>query len=327
MERSVFSILTVFSRSCTVVVASLSCLSACSDDKPGSQMLDEGSTTAASDESSSSVGDESTETTAAAQREPGSGGIEVPRLDCENRLSDLPWEEPVPVEAIDGIEVELDEMNFAAMPESFDTSGMLPFFTGYLAYALELPVDEVTPVLTRDVALSRGKLGEVVYGAIWLGRQEGDGGLGLDVQFFRRGFFRYYACSREFPLTLEGFRTAYWDYPGEGDLVEESAAKCGPRNLIIDHSLGIYVAQTIVDDHVRETEILMKSEREDGQLDFLVYDTAGKLSDRSVFPTLSMDEITSAAPYVCMSCHIETGDGNPSRFELLLPTETGACQK
>lgn len=83
--------------------------------------------------------------------------------------------------------------------------------------------------------------------------------------------YHYYTCSRGFPLTLEGFKQVYGDYDPENGVVVDSIAKCGDRNLIPNEGAGVYVAEPIVDGPVRETEILLKGFRADGNLGFLVY--------------------------------------------------------
>ena len=81
------------------------------------------------------------------------------------------------------------------------------------------------------------------------------------------------------------------------------------------------VAETLHDGGVRETEVLFRDLRGDGQLDFAVYTADGALTDRSTFATANGGRVTAAAPYTCMSCHVDT---TGFTFSTLAPTGTGA---
>ena len=100
-----------------------------------------------------------------------------------------------------------------------------------------------------------------------------------------------------------------------------SKPKDGPRRLYEDDAQGVYVAQTVVAGAVRETEVLFTHLRKDGQLDFAAYTDAGELTDRSTFATAGGTGVTSAAPYTCISCHLDVNAGTISRR---LPAGTGA---
>ena len=56
----------------------------------------------------------------------------------------------------------------------------------------------------------------------------------------------------------------------------------------------------------------------------LVYDTDGMLTERSLFPAASGAEVVAAAPYSCMSCHVDTSSSTTWSFDRLVP-ETGPC--
>jgi hypothetical protein len=149
----------------------------------------------------------------------------------------------------------------------------------------------------------------------------------LDFLFLRRGLARFYNCARGYPATLDEFKAMWGDHGArEGFVVELSAAKCGPRRLFEDEEAQVYVAETLVDDEVRETEIMLANNREDGQLDFVVYQPDGRRTDRSTFPTVGGSEITAAAPYVCLTCHVDP-QTNPAAwtYDVLLP-EAGVCR-
>ncbi len=149
----------------------------------------------------------------------------------------------------------------------------------------------------------------------------------MDFTLFRQGLQRYYTCSRAFPMTLEGFETLYGAIPEEYTEVD-SAAKCAPRRLRLSPETGVYVAESMWEDQVRETEILLAGKRTDGQLDFLVYGADGVLTDRSQFPVIGGGQhLVTSSPYTCMSCHM-----NPEAsehiwgYDTLVPT-TGPCAR
>ncbi len=198
---------------------------------------------------------------------------------------------------------------------------MAGIYRGYIAYALGIVPEQLGGTLEHATAQAAGPLGQVVLTSI---ARAGSSKAGMDFTFFRRGFHRYYTCSRGYPLTLEGFYATFLDFRGmEGETVD-SIAKCGDRNLILDSSALVYVAESLVEGQVRETEILLAGNRDGGQLDFLVYDQDGMLTERSLFPTASGNEIVAAAPYSCMSCHFDASDSTTWAFDRLVP-ESGPC--
>ena len=89
----------------------------------------------------------------------------------------------------------------------------------------------------------------------------------------------------------------------------------------------MYVAETLADGIVRETEIILSGRRRDGNLDFLVYNAEGKLSDRTRFPTIGAgSEVMAASPYVCTSCHINSDEeAGYVWYDLLFP-QVGPCE-
>jgi len=99
-----------------------------------------------------------------------------------------------------------------------------------------------------------------------------------------------------------------------------SAPKNGPRRIHESATAGVYVAETLALGKVRETEVIFSKLRADGQLEFAANTDTGALTDRSTFATASAS-VTSAAPYTCMTCHLDVATG---RFTRLFPTGTGA---
>lgn len=161
-----------------------------------------------------------------------------------------------------------------------------------------------------------------VFGRIILAAAAREDGGGIDVPFLRRGLHYAYLCSRPVPHDLAELTARYGDYKRwPGTTIECSRPKNGPRELHVNRDQGVFVAETIADGgDVRETEVLFTSLRDDGQFDFAVYTREGSLTDRSTFATAS-SEVTSAAPYTCMTCHIEAEAG---AFTRLFPSGTGA---
>ena len=167
-------------------------------------------------------------------------------------------------------------------------------------------------------------MAEVALASILAGG--GDGVL-LDFTLYRQGMHRYYACSREPPTTLDDFKLAVVDFTALPFEDVDSAAKCDTRRLYVDNDNGVFVAESLVDEVVRETEILMTNSRSDGQIDFLVYDGEGALTNRTEFPTLANGpHVVVSAPYTCMTCHFDTEAVETAwSFDVLYPTGTGPC--
>jgi len=240
---------------------------------------------------------------------------------CETALGGEPWENMV-VESQEGFEEDLMNISLDALPEEIDLSELIPLFKGLVAYTLDKDITEFDQAIQKRDLLARGILGRVVAASLVLGQMDP---LGIDFLFLRRGLHRYYHCDRGFPVTLEGFKQSIFDYSDETEILE-SIAKCGPRNIFADETQGVYVAETVVDGEVRETEIILSGRRQDGNLDFLIYNSDGLLSDRTRFPTLRAgSEVMAASPYVCTSCHINSEDNGTIRYDLLFP-QIGPCK-
>tara|TARA_B110000037_G_C17039817_1_gene473183 strand:+ start:196 stop:1065 length:870 start_codon:yes stop_codon:yes gene_type:complete len=243
---------------------------------------------------------------------------------CDQSLPLIGWSEGTAlVESVQGIEEELAALDLTQLPDPVDISNLIPLYKGFVAYALEIAPETIGDSLSHADALRADKLGEIVLGALLLGQ---DDLIGIDFEFFRRGFYRYYTCSRGFPLTLDGFQAIYGQYLSESGSTLNSIAKCGDRRLINSAS-GVYIAESITDGPVRETEILLEGVRDDGQLEFLVYDADGMLTTQTQFPTLGNGpHVVTASPYVCMSCHLNRSSSEEAwGFDVLLPT-TGPCE-
>ena len=125
---------------------------------------------------------------------------------CETLLSGVPWGEVSDFDPT--FEATLNAVDFEALPESFDISGLMAIYRGGIAYALEISPEELGDTLNRDEALATGHLGRVVVAALAT-----DDDLGIDYAVFRLGMQRYYTCSRDFPATLEGFEAVFGPIP------------------------------------------------------------------------------------------------------------------
>ena len=148
----------------------------------------------------------------------------------------------------------------------------------------------------------------------------------LNYDMLLGGMARFYNCDRGFPPTLEAFRETIFDYSEAEGGVIESAAKCTTRRIFTDEDIHAYVAETVTDGVVRETEIILGEDDIGTPLDFAVYDAEGRLSDRSTFPTVGAGEQVIGSPQVCMACHVNF-DRNPELFDYndLIPDGTGVC--
>ena len=168
--------------------------------------------------------------------------------------------------------------------------------------------------MDRDAALALGPLGKVVVGAF--AAADPLGKKGADLTFLRRGLHRYYHCVRGYPLTLDGFRRTVWDYRTVVGQVITSVPKNGPRRLYGSAALGVYVAETLSGDQVRETEIQVTRARGDGAHDFLTYGEDGQQVRTSLFASGSGNLRVAASPYTCMACHY---DRDQKSFSAVIP--------
>ncbi len=272
-------------------------------------------------DSATSTTDSTTDSATSGSLDSGGTATEFALADCDVPLSGVDYGSPLPIEVNPNFDAELAAIDIDALPETLDVSGLVSIYKGVLTYALGQHPDDVTTVSREE--LRQTAMGTAVLGALALGQ---DSALGLDFDFLRQGLYRYYTCSKAFPLTLDGFNATIYDTSTITTAEVDSAAKCGPRTIGGDDTAGVYIAETLIDGEVRETEILLTKSRDDGQLDFAVYDAAGQLTDRSQFPTLEGGEhVVVAAPYACMSCHFKQGNSTTGLvYDVLIPT-FGPC--
>ncbi len=176
------------------------------------------------------------------------------------------------------------------------------FQRAVLAYAMEKPPAELAESVTRSQLDALGPIGDAVRGAFL--ESEASGEPGFDLRFLRRGLHRYYYCSRKAPLTLEDFWGMYPDARAPVSRLVDSSPKASERQLWENAEAGIYIAETLIGDTIRETEIILSKHRHDGALDFFVYNDEGRLMDGSTFATTAGGESIAAAPYACLACHV-----------------------
>lgn len=191
-----------------------------------------------------------------------------------------------------------DELDIDAAPASLPLpdAGLQRDVVLYMLERDSFDASEPTAI-DRDDALAAGPLGRAVVGAF----AQGDGE--LDFAFLRRGLHRFYGCDRGFPLTLDAFNDSVVDVASipEAETID-SDVKDLPRRMRRSSADGAFVAETLLDGSVRETEILLTDRRSDGALEFLEYDSNGNLRSASSFAT-SGGESVGAVPFTCMACH------------------------
>lgn len=209
---------------------------------------------------------------------------------------------------------ELAAIDLSTVPDPLDYSADTKLAITVINYMLGR--SEGTSI-SREDAMKKGGMGKAVLAAA----AKGTGGK-VDFAWLRRGLHYFYPCARPLPPDLTELRKRYGDYR-TWPMQELPCArpKNGPRRLYEDHKLGVYVAETVVNGKVRETEVLFSSLRKDGQIDFAAYTDEGRLSDRSTFAAGSGGEVTTAAPYTCISCHLDATKWSISNR---VPTGTGA---
>ena len=248
---------------------------------------------------------------------PADAAARSPRLEPPVQCGSLlpgPALRPELTEAQPGYAQELAALDLRSVPDPLDYSKTSKLTIALVNYMLGRSAG--TQVSHQD-ALRQGGLGQAVLAAA----AKASGG-GLDFSFLRRGLYFFYPCSRPLPDSLLTLRQRYGDYRlWPSHEIACARPKNGPRRIYEDHELGVYVAETLVDGHVRETEVLFSGLRDDGQLDFAAYTTAGELSDRSSFAATGGKDTVGAAPYTCISCHLDGDRGTISR---LSPSGTGA---
>lgn len=196
----------------------------------------------------------------------------------------------------------LAALDTSSLPEFYNTEELFDLDRSLIAYMLDVAEFQE---LKRDDLMERGELGRSILLALGTNPNPRM----VDYKELRRGLYHFYNCSRNHPATLEDFIRVYGDYrTWSSTIVEDSDPKIYPRRLYGDPQLGVYVAETLRDNQIHETEILLEGYRNDGALEFLGYLPSGELTNRGEFRA-GADFAAAAAPYTCMGCHIDTDTG------------------
>lgn len=244
---------------------------------------------------------------------PPAPDLAVARPSCDQLLGG-PALPPTSTEAQPGFDEALAALDLSQLPPQLDLSTASDLTRATIGYLLGKTYTELGTSLDRDRTLAIAPLGHVVVGAFASADPTGAKAPGL--LFLRRGIHRFYHCARGYPLTLDGFRTAVWDYTKTAGQVITSMPKAGPRRIYVEPALGIYVAETLIGDAVRETEVLLAKARPDGAIDFLSYDGLGQQVRTDTFATSGGGSRVAPSPYTCMACHY---DKNAKSFTLIIP--------
>lgn len=189
-------------------------------------------------------------------------------------------------------------LDTSQLPREYDLTQLNELDMSLIKYMLDQ--SKTDRILTQDVA-ALGLMGKSILLAL------GDDPMPefADYRELRRGLYHYYNCSRAHPVWLEDFRLIYGDYrTWPSTIIENSHPKIHPRRIRNNAEVGVFVAETIRDGEVHETEILLQGYRNDNALEFLTYLPNGQLSNRGEFRAGS-HFVVAASPYACMSCHID----------------------
>ncbi len=199
--------------------------------------------------------------------------------------------------------------NFDAerLPELYDLERLEALDRWLLEYALD---QRNLTKLNRQTLLERGLMGRAILLAL------GDNPNPTQVDFaeLRRGLYHFYNCDRGHPAHLTDFKLLYGDYTTwPSTVVESSRPKNDPRRLWHNDEDGVYVAETVRDGTVSETEIILANHRHDGALDFITYSPSGRIASRGEFKT-GAEPAVGPSPYTCLSCHYDAAHDEYSIF-------------
>jgi hypothetical protein len=241
----------------------------------------------------------------------GSPSMATPPVPCGATLPGEPMRAGL-LEGQPGYPEALASTDINDVPDPYSYTKERALGRGLINFMLERNTGNI--LARKDASTTMGQ-------AVLAAAAKGSDGV-VDFSFLRRGLHYFYPCTRPLPASLTVLRDRYGEYTA-WDNFEVACAKPknGPRRIYENHDVGVYVAETIAANTVRETEVIFSKTRTDGQLDFAVYTSNGEFTDRSTFATGNGGKVTSAAPYTCMSCHIEAASG---RFTVRFPTGTGA---
>lgn len=235
----------------------------------------------------------------------------APPVACGTQLPGLSLET---VESSGTYETELAALDLQTVADPYDFGAEIALVRGLVNYMLGR---ESGTSFTRAEAEAAGALGRAVQGAIAI-----TGGAKVDLTFLRRGLYYAYPCSTSIPKDLAALVERYGDYTAWPSVsVDCAPPKALPRRVYSNAAFGVYVADTLEGTGVRETEVLFTALRENESLDFAVYTPTGQLTDRSTFATTDGSSIVAAAPFTCMTCHVDKASWT---FSVQRPAGTGA---
>ena len=227
---------------------------------------------------------------------------------CGRVVLGLPLESHL-TEADQAYESRLEALDFNELPRRYYLSALNELDLSLIKYMLDRT--DVDVLITRELA-EMGPIGKAVLLALGSDPVPDFS----DYKELRRGLYLFYNCSRGHPARLEDFIRIYGDYrTWPSSLIEDSHPKIYPPRIHNNDAEGIYLAETIRDGEVHETEILLKGYRQDNALEFLTYLPNGYLSNRGEFRTGNRF-VVAASPYTCMSCHL---DRESNEFNVVFP--------
>ncbi len=205
-------------------------------------------------------------------------------------------------------------LDLTTVADPYDFSAEIALTRGLVNYMLGR-ADGTT--VTRAELDAAGPLGTAVRAAIAI-----TGGHAIDLPFLRRGLYHAYNCSSTFPATLDELELRFGDTEAWPSVLQDCAAPKGlPRRVRSNAEHGVYVAETLDADRVREVEVIFTHTRPTAGLDFAVYGPDGALTDRSTFATVDGSSIVGAAPFTCLTCHVDRASWT---FSIQRPVGTGA---
>lgn len=185
----------------------------------------------------------------------------------------------------------MESLSHKSLEEKSLTAGEEKLFDYFLINENDLPNEE----LDFFAELSQKKNYLAVYSLLKRRNQNG-----LSAELIA-SFHRTYPL----PNTLKEFTKLYPFRTWSCWQKKPSKIKGHRRDLCRspDTHHPISVAQTIIEDEVRETEVIIKREGKSRHFSFAVYNKEGLLSDESEFQTVKNKSVILKSPYVCITCH------------------------
>jgi len=247
-------------------------------------------------------------------------GVEPPAEQMPELKPPVACGAALPGPAMSSIESEPDyaqqvaALDLSVVADPHDYSAEIGLTRGLVNYMLGRT--EGTSVTSAELDAA-GPLGAAVRAAIAI-----TGGHSIDLTFLRRGLYYAYNCGSTFPATLDELNARYGDIQTWPTVMQDCAPPKGlPRRIRSNADHGVYVAETLDGDHIREVEVIFTHSRPDAGLDFAVYTPDGAITDRSTFATVGGSGVVGAAPFTCLTCHVDRTNWT---FTIQRPVGTGA---